>query len=67
MMIDYAMELVIHRGALVKEISCLEAKLEDHDTGHIRTTIGVLQERVSEIDDLLTHFDSKTRKLILGC
>ena len=65
-MIDYAMELVIHRGALMKEISCLEAKLEDHDTDHIRTTIGVLQERVAEIDDLLTHFDSKARKLILG-
>jgi hypothetical protein len=46
-------ELVIHKNALKKEILYLTSKLEDHDTGHIRTTIWVLEQRVKDIDDFI--------------
>ena len=34
---------------LVEEIGILKTRIEDHSTGHIRTAINVLNERVSEI------------------
>jgi hypothetical protein len=46
-------ELVIHKNALKKEILYLTSKLEDHDTGHIRTTIWVLEQRIKDIEDFI--------------
>ena len=34
---------------LEEEIEVLRGRIEEHDTGHIHTTIGVLQERVREL------------------
>ena len=34
---------------LMEEISVLEKRLQPHDTGHIHTTISVLEDRVSEV------------------
>lgn len=34
---------------LEKEIEALTSKLQPHDTGHIRTAIGVLKERIEEL------------------
>ena len=46
-------ELLKHKNALRREITYLTSKLEDHDTGHIRTTINVLEQRVKDIDDFV--------------
>ena len=34
---------------LMEEIAYLKTKIQPHDTGHIHTTIGVLEQRVEEI------------------
>ena len=46
-------ELIKHKAALRREITYLTSKLEDHDTGHIRTTINVLEQRIKDIDDFI--------------
>lgn len=38
-----------HVTALLAEIEVLKSRLEPHDTGHLHTTINVLEERVKEI------------------
>ena len=38
-----------HLAHLKDEINHLKSLLQPHDTGHIHTTIGVLEERVEEI------------------
>ena len=38
-----------HLVHLKDEINHLKSLLQPHDTGHIHTTIGVLEERVEEI------------------
>ena len=38
-----------HLVHLKDEINHLKSLLQQHDTGHIHTTIGVLEERVEEI------------------
>lgn len=65
-MIDHAMQLVIHKGALLKEIEFLKTQLRDHDTGHICTAINVLEDRVKEIESFLSDIDIKSRHLMNG-
>jgi hypothetical protein len=65
-MIDHAMQLVMHKGALLKEIEFLKTQLRDHDTGHIRTTIGVLEDRVKDIVEFLNDTDRKSKHLMNG-
>lgn len=65
-MIDNAMQLVMHKGALLKEIEFLKTQLRDHDTGHIRTTIGVLEDRVKDIVEFLNDTDRKSKHLMNG-
>jgi len=36
---------------LMEEIELLKSRLQPHDTGHIHTTISVLQERVREVKE----------------
>ena len=38
-----------HLNALLAEIDVLKSRFEDTDTGHLRTTVSVLEERVQEI------------------
>jgi hypothetical protein len=52
-------ELLKHKIALQKEIVYLTSKLEDHDTGHIRTAISVLEQRVKDIDDFIDGIHRK--------
>ena len=40
---------VSHCEALQDEIEILKSRIEDHDTGHIHTTISVLEFRVKEL------------------
>ena len=63
---DYALHLVSHKHALIKEIKFLYTKLEDHDTGHIRTAISVLEERVKEIDEFFNDVTKKSMHLMNG-
>ena len=63
---DQALQLVSHKNALLKEIEFLKTKLEGQDTGHIRTAIYVLQERVEDIDSFLSDIDIKSRHLMVG-
>ena len=65
-MIDHAMQLIMHKVALLKEIEFLKTQLRDHDTGHIRTTISVLEERVEDIGKFLTDVDVKSKHLMNG-
>ena len=41
---------LIHMRILEREIAILESRFEQHDTGHIRTAVSVLQHRVNEIE-----------------
>lgn len=41
--------MINHQKSLQYEIDYLKTQLRDHDTGHIRTAISVLEERVAEI------------------
>ena len=34
---------------LVEEIAVLKSRYTDHDTGHLRTTVSVLENRVQEL------------------
>lgn len=52
-------ELVNHKYALKREITYLTSKLREHDTGHIRTTINVLEQRVKDIEDFVDSIHSK--------
>jgi len=63
-MIDHAMQLVMHKGALLKEIAFLQTQLKDHDTGHIRTAISVLEGRVKEIDEFFNDVTKKSWHLM---
>ena len=42
-------QMLNHFKHLMMEISELKSRLQPHDTGHIHTTINVLEERVEEM------------------
>ena len=44
------MNHIVH---LKDEIKILESRIEPHDTGHIITAIGVIRERLDEIQEKL--------------
>ena len=46
-------ELLDHMFALVSEVQHLYTMLQPHDTGHIHTTIGMLNSRIDDIKDCL--------------
>ena len=52
-------ELLDHMLALVSEVQHLYTMLEPHDTGHIHTTIGMLNSRIDEIKDCLAFENYK--------
>jgi len=43
-------QLLNHLKALQDEINILKQRIQPHDTGHIHTTINLLEERVVEIE-----------------
>ena len=51
-------ELLDHMFALVSEVQHLYTMLQPQDTGHIHTTIGMLNSRIDDIKDCLA-FDNK--------
>ncbi len=48
-------ELMNHMFALISEVQHLYTMLEPHDTGHIHTTIAMLNRRIDDIKDCLSH------------
>ena len=40
---------VAHVEALKDEIEVLKSRFEDHDTGHLKTAVSVLEDRVKEL------------------
>ena len=52
-------ELLDHMLALVSEVQHLYTMLQPHDTGHIHTTIGMLNSRIDDIKDCLAFGDNK--------
>ena len=38
---------------LMEEIAVLKSRFEDHDTGHLRTAVSVLENRIKELRDLI--------------
>ena len=63
---DQALNLISHKHALMKEIEFLKTKLDDHDTGHIRTAISVLEDRVKEINEFYDDVHRRTWHLMHG-
>jgi hypothetical protein len=59
-------DLLAHKYSLMREIEFLTTKLEDHDTGHIRTAISVLQDRVKEINEFHDDVHRRTWHLMHG-
>ena len=49
MALETRKEKMDHMFALMNEVRVLVGRLEKHDTGHIHTTINVLNSRVEEI------------------
>ena len=41
---------VAHVEALRDEIEVLKSRFEDHDTGHLKTAVSVLEGRVKELE-----------------
>jgi len=44
---------------LIEEISIQKNRIEDTDTGHIHTTVNVLQKRVEEVQEELLNLLSE--------
>ena len=42
-------EILDHRDILMEEINIIKSRYTPEDTGHLRTTVSVLQERVKEL------------------
>ena len=54
MALETRKEKMDHMFALMEEVRVLVGRLEPHDTGHLHTTIGVLNSRVEELRMQLT-------------
>ena len=52
-------ELMNHMFALISEVQHLYTMLQPHDTGHIHTTIGMLNSRIDDIKDCLAFENYK--------
>jgi hypothetical protein len=63
---ENSLQLVSHKHALLKEIEFLKTQLAPQDTGHIRTAIHVLEERVEDIDQFLDDVNTKSKFLMEG-
>ena len=46
---------VAHVEALKDEIQVLKSRFEDHDTGHLKTTVSVLEGRVKELESWIVQ------------
>jgi ubiquinone biosynthesis protein UbiJ len=46
---------VAHVEALRDEIEVLKSRFEDHDTGHLKTAVSVLEGRVKELESWIVQ------------
>jgi len=52
-------DLIEHKKALRREIEYLKTKLQDEDTGHIRTAISVLEGHINDIETFIDGIHMK--------
>jgi|TARA_R110002020_G_scaffold290864_2_gene506262 lipopolysaccharide biosynthesis glycosyltransferase len=48
-----------HMNFLFREIKILEDRFEEHDTGHLHTTVDVLKKRINEIQSEMVQLSCK--------
>ena len=48
-----------HMNFLFREIKILEDRFEEHDTGHLHTTVDVLKKRINEIQNEMVQLSCK--------
>ena len=58
-MMDTLESRLNHMNFILKEIGMLREKIRDHGTGHIRTTINTLEDRVNEIQKDMLEEEAK--------
>ena len=44
-------EILEYRDVLMREVALLRSRYTPEDTGHLRTTVSVLEERINELND----------------
>jgi hypothetical protein len=49
--------LTVHKTVLQHEVEILKLRIRDHATGHIHTSLSVLDGRIKEIDQELDSID----------
>lgn len=49
------MSLVTYRDVLQNEIELLKSRYLEHDTGHLRTAVSVLEARVQELKEIIEN------------
>lgn len=47
------LSVVTYRDVLLKEIELLKSRFEEHDTGHLKTAVHVLEGRVEELKEMI--------------
>ena len=50
-------QLIDYRDVLMKEIALLKSRYEPQDTGHLRTTVSVLEDRLVELKEQIGMMD----------
>lgn len=45
--------VLTYRDVLMHEIELLKSRFEETDTGHLRTTVNVLEQRVEELREVI--------------
>lgn len=55
----------VHLMALIDEVDELKTRIQPHDTGHIHTTINMLESRITEVrQDIESKIVSKRHPLL---
>lgn len=54
-----------HIQSLKDEIMILKSRFEMHDTGHLRTAVSVLEERVNELESQVKNSSDRRREFAL--
>lgn len=60
---DTRMISLAHLAVLEVEVEILKSKIQPHDTGHIYTTISVLNERIAEIKSTLDKLNERIAEI----
>ena len=48
-------DILNHRDALMEEINIIKSRYTPEDTGHLRSAVSVLEERINELNKLIEN------------